>query len=55
MIKIERKNRVSTFDGLRAIAILMVMLYHYYYRFRGTLYSYDLTIPEVFKYGRLGV
>lgn len=55
MNKIEIRDRISTLDGLRVVAILMVMLYHFYYRYLGSHYAYHIEIPQVFKYGYLGV
>lgn len=49
------KERIEVFDGLRVVAILMVMIYHFYSMFDGTLYTYSFTTPKIFKYGYLGV
>lgn len=48
-------GRIEILDGLRVIAILMVMLFHFYSRFEMTHYTYAFKSPEVFKYGYLGV
>lgn len=41
-------------DGLRVIAILMVMLYHFYAHHKG-VYEMAFHPPKIFKYGYLGV
>jgi peptidoglycan/LPS O-acetylase OafA/YrhL len=54
----EPKNRIAYLDGLRAVAILMVVLFHYYYLFPSSVeISYGKAIGEfmLFKYGYLGV
>ncbi|MFA7615956.1 MAG: acyltransferase [Weeksellaceae bacterium] len=47
-------ERLKILDGLRVVAILMVMAFHYCYLFNSTLYQIDLP-RELFKYGYLGV
>jgi len=46
-------KRIEVLDGLRVIAILMVMLFHYYSYFEGTYYHYNA--PRILHYGSLGV
>ncbi len=48
-------NRLSLLDGFLVIAILMVMIFHYYSRFLGDLYTYIFDVPTLFSYGYLGV
>lgn len=48
-------SRIEILDGLRVIAILMVMIFHFYSRFEMTHYTYTFKSPEVFQYGYLGV
>ncbi len=54
-MKIRSSNRIEILDGLRVIAIYMVMFYHYYYRFLNTHYSYSFNVSEILSYGYLGV
>jgi len=55
MMENQKQQRVEVLDGLRVVAILMVMIYHFYCRFSGTHYSYSFQRPEIFNYGYLGV
>ena len=48
-------KRITILDGLRVIAIVMVLLYHYYFRFLESHYHYSFKTLELFKYGYLGV
>jgi peptidoglycan/LPS O-acetylase OafA/YrhL len=48
-------KRISILDGFRVIAILIVMLYHYYARFNPEKYSYSFPTATLFNFGRLGV
>jgi len=55
-------HRIETLDGLRAVAVMGVILYHYFVRFSGidgedTLYPYANAYAEfpIAKYGFMGV
>lgn len=48
-------ERLKFLDGLRVVAIIMVMLFHYFYLFNGQLYNVSLPDKNHFKYGYLGV
>ena len=50
-----RSNRLMILDGLRTIAILLVLLFHYYSRYKNNLYEYSFNIPVFIEYGYLGV
>jgi peptidoglycan/LPS O-acetylase OafA/YrhL len=50
-----KKDRVAILDGLRVIAISMVMIFHFYSCFESTYYSYSFKSPKIFSYGYLGV
>ena len=51
----KNKHRIQILDGLRMLAILMVMIFHFYARYQGIYYSYNFKIPGFFIHGRLGV
>jgi peptidoglycan/LPS O-acetylase OafA/YrhL len=51
----ENRSRVQILDGLRVLAILMVMIFHFYARYQGKYYSYNFKIPGFLIHGRLGV
>lgn len=48
-------ERLKILDGLRVVAIVMVMLFHYSYLFNGQFYNITLPDKNYFKYGYLGV
>ncbi len=48
------ENRITILDGFRVLAILIVMLFHYYDRFSGELYQYEFN-TKIFSFGYLGV
>lgn len=50
-----KTTRIPILDGLRVIAIIMVMLFHFYSRFGSRYYSYTIHPLTIFKYGNLGV
>lgn len=47
--------RLKILDGLRVIAILIVMLFHYLYLFNNKYYDVNFIDKSFFKYGYLGV
>jgi peptidoglycan/LPS O-acetylase OafA/YrhL len=51
----EKDSRIQILDGLRVLAIFMVMIFHFYARYQGQYYSYDFKVPGIFIHGRLGV
>jgi len=51
----ENKSRIQILDGLRVLAILMVMIFHFYARYQGKYYTYDFKVPAILNHGRLGV
>lgn len=51
--KIETKNRISILDGFRTIAIMSVVLYHYFYRWNDSKHPYFG--GSYFHYGFKGV
>lgn len=55
-------HRLTALDGLRGVAILLVMGFHYFYHlesvyYKSTLYPYGETFSDIviFKYGYMGV
>ncbi len=48
-------NGITILDGFRVIAILVVLLFYFHYRFEGTKYHYMLGFTHIFSFGRLGV
>jgi len=50
---IKNQNRISIIDGFRAIAIISVVLYHYFYRWNDSVYPYFA--GNYFHYGFKGV
>lgn len=50
----DSNKRVEILDGLRVLAIFLVMIFHFYACFGKTI-SYSIVIPKIFHYGYLGV
>lgn len=48
-------SRIEIMDSLRVVAVIMVMLYHYYSRFYGNHYTYVVNTSEFLKFEYLGV
>ena len=48
-------NRISSFDGLRGIAVVIVVLFHCFYMLSPTHYLDENIIGNISKYGWLGV
>ncbi|AJY46975.1 acyltransferase family protein [Martelella endophytica] len=48
------RDRLRELDGLRGVAILIVIFYHYLGRFPD-FYPYGFNVSNVFEYGKLGV
>ena len=58
LVSIKVEARLTSLDGLRGIAILFVMGFHYFYALAdGATYPYGDTFANffAFKYGYLGV
>ena len=51
----ENRSRIEILDALRVLAILMVMIFHFYARYQGIYYTYDFKVPSILIHGRLGV
>lgn len=51
----QANNRIQILDGLRVLAIFMVMLFHFYGKYQGVYYQYPFDPPHIFMYGNLGV
>jgi peptidoglycan/LPS O-acetylase OafA/YrhL len=51
----ENRSRIEILDGLRVLAIMMVMIFHFYARYQGKYYTYDFKVPSILIHGRLGV
>lgn len=48
-------SRLKILDGLRVVAIIMVILFHYFYLYNGQFYNITIIDKNYFKYGYLGV
>lgn len=55
MLQRKSSDRIEILDGMRVLAILMVMLFHYYVAFGARYYQYELKPPQLFNEGYLGV
>ncbi|MET3112967.1 peptidoglycan/LPS O-acetylase OafA/YrhL [Pedobacter sp. CG_S7] len=55
MAQKKRTERIEILDGMRVLAIFMVMLFHYYSAFGASYYQYAFKPPQLFNEGYLGV